>query len=317
MLPVSDAGLMGLLTAPPEAPASEDAGGGTTCNLAFADGLDELAASISTAAATVVVGENVAHLLRDLRAYMAQEHQAAISDRRLVQAVRLLRVCAACHGRRQIDAIDCLLLQHVVWRLPEQRSAVREWLWQRLTPGASPEQGTSQFRFLLDGIRQEAMAAVRKTTGDVTGAAGARDEDVAAIAAFRHEACRLADLLQRRSDDIARHTELLHRAMQHIWLDPDEARAAQQLLLPKAQAVAEGVSEALADARALSLCLDGAHDAAPGNDIRLSVLEMLWEEEVQEVQFTEEDLKMGMKEAKAKYDADTFRSWKRARKKAA
>jgi hypothetical protein len=31
--------------------------------------------------------------------------------------------------------------------------------------------------------------------------------------------------------------------------------------------------------------------------------------------FSAEELGMGMKEAKAKYDAETFRRWKRARKK--
>jgi hypothetical protein len=50
--------------------------------------------------------------------------------------------------------------------------------------------------------------------------------------------------------------------------------------------------------------------------VRLSVLELLWDEGAQEITFTSEEMKMGMKEAKAKYDLDTFRMWKRARKKA-
>jgi hypothetical protein len=37
---------------------------------------------------------------------------------------------------------------------------------------------------------------------------------------------------------------------------------------------------------------------------------------LQEISFSTEELSMGMKEAKAKYDAETFRRWKRARKKA-
>ena len=47
------------------------------------------------------------------------------------------RLSAASHGRRQVDALDCLLLQHVVWRQPEERSAVRTWLWEvRVWEGA-------------------------------------------------------------------------------------------------------------------------------------------------------------------------------------
>ena len=36
----------------------------------------------------------------------------------------------------------------------------------------------------------------------------------------------------------------------------------------------------------------------------------------QEVAFSAEELSIGMREAKAKYDAETFRRWKRSKKKA-
>ena len=41
--------------------------------------------------------------------------------------------------------------------------------------------------------------------GDVSGAAGAREVDVAVIAALRSEAERVAAMLQQRAEDLSRH----------------------------------------------------------------------------------------------------------------
>jgi hypothetical protein len=45
------------------------------------------------------------------------------------------------------------------------------------------------------------------------------------------------------------------------------------------------------------------------DDIRLSVIENLWNDENSDISFTDEELDIGMKEAKSKYDTDTFRKW--------
>jgi MoxR-like ATPase len=151
VLPVSDTGLMRLLAMPSSSIAASPttttaAGGGDSegpvCDLVFPGGLDELAASLSAAVGGVEMGEGVCVLMRDLRTYLRQELGVELSDRRLVKAARLLKVCAASHGRTRVDYIDCLLLQHIVWRLPEERTAVREWLWDRVTPGASADDST-------------------------------------------------------------------------------------------------------------------------------------------------------------------------------
>jgi MoxR-like ATPase len=278
-----------------------------------------VANDLAAAANGVEVGGEVLVLLRDLRAYMREEFGVGVSDRRLVKAVRLLRLSAASHGRRRVDALDCLLLQHLVWRQPEERSAVRAWLWERLTPGSTEDDAITQYRFLLNGLRQQAIAMVRKTSGDVTGAAGARPGDVAAIDALRSEVARLVSLLQQRAAHLARHKELLGAATEHLWLDVDEARAATQLLLPKAQAASEQVEQALSDSRGLEETLvgTGAGSHAPPDRLRLAVIETLWEEEEPGQRFTDAELGMGMKEAKAKFsDQETFRKWKRAKKKA-
>jgi MoxR-like ATPase len=337
VLPVSDQGIMRMLgmDLPGVSPCDNNdestaSGSSVACKTVFSEDLDKLIESISVAADHVTMGEEACALMRDLRTFMREELDVDVSDRRLVKATRLLKVSAACHGRTRVDPLDCLLLQHTMWRLPEEHSAVREWLWNHVTPGSTAltqmtlkdeslesaaVSSVRQFRLLLDGLRQEAILAVGTTLGDVTGKSGGREADVIRIRSLEQEAQRLGDILQDRSSDLARHSELLRRAKDHLWLDPDEAEAAQQLLLPRAHAFHKECNRALEDARALQSALSPL-ETSLSNDLHLAVIEDLWTEEEDGVSFSEAALSISMKEAKAKYDLETFRKWKRARKKA-
>ncbi|MCB9795253.1 MAG: AAA family ATPase [Alphaproteobacteria bacterium] len=66
---------------------------------------------------------------------LAQEHDAPerfyVSDRRWRQALRVLRTSAALHGRDAVDELDCALLPHFLWNLPEDLERA-----QRLTEEA-------------------------------------------------------------------------------------------------------------------------------------------------------------------------------------
>jgi len=317
--PVSDDGLMKMLSMPTPGVSPCDRVDGSSpdaCDAVFTDGLDNVVKALSAAANNVQMGEDVCALMRDLRTFLREDLDVDISDRRLVKASRLLKISAASNGRMSVDPIDCLLLQHVAWQLPEQQNAVCEWIWDHLTPGGdTPSAAVSQFRLLLDSIRREASLAVRKTAGDVTGAAGARDADVAVIESLRAEALRIANLLEEKARTLDRHMELLRRSMDHLWLNPDEARAAQQQLLPKAETISFEINRALTDALALTQTLSDS--TAISNDARVSVIDSLWEDGADiTISFTEEEMDLSMRDAKAKYDMDTFRAWKRARKKA-
>ena len=309
VLPVSDEGLLWLLSMPTPGISECDE---KECEVVFSEGLDKVVEALSTAADKVEMNADVCLLLRDLRIFMKEELDVALSDRRLVKAARLLKICAASHGRTKVDPLDCLLLQHIAWQLPEQRNVIREFLWEHLTP--SSRESVSSIRMLLDGLRNEAITAVRKTSGHVTGELGAREADLAVIQSLRAETSRISGILRERAAILARHQELLQRAMDHIWLDHDECRAAQQLLQPKAEYASKQTNQSLEDAVALELVLSG-DCISPG--VRVGVLEELWEEGAgQEVSFSFDELNIGMKEAKKKYDTETFRKWKRARKKA-
>ena len=191
VLPVSDENIMKILGMPTPgvSPCDDIVVSDADCEVVFEDGLDQVVNDLSTAADAVHIIDDACVLLRDLRTFMWEELDVDVSDRRLVKAARLLKISAASHGRTSVDPIDCLLLQHVVWRLPEQCSAVREWLWDHLTPGGAKSDGLSssvaaQFLLLLDSLRREALMAVRKTGGDVTGASGGREADVVVIKAY-------------------------------------------------------------------------------------------------------------------------------------
>jgi MoxR-like ATPase len=333
VLPVSDEGLIKILSlmTPGASPCDYnddvsidgyiDSLLDKNCNVPFSDGLDRVIHALSSASKAVHVTDDAAILMRDLRRFMRDELDVQVSDRRLVKAARLLRFSAASHGRTSVDPIDFLLLQHVVWRLPEHRSTVREWLFNHLTPSGVPADSSSsvalQFRLLLESLRREAVTAVRKTGGDITGAAGGRAADIRVIEAVCLEIGKVSSIMKQRLDILARHTELLRRSMDHLWLCQDESLSVQQLLLPQAEAASMQLFRALADSRALELVLsDGP--LSPPNDLRLSVIESLGSDDVagEIISFTEEELNIGMKEAKIKYDPETFRKWKRARKKA-
>lgn len=348
VLPVSDEGVIRMLGMPMPGVShcddndhnlkEDDDGGMDSCDNVFTEDLDQVIQEISNAADRVEMGNDACLLMKDLRTFMKEELDVEVSDRRLVKATRLLKVSAACHGRIRVDALDCLLLQHIIWHLPEEQIAVKEWLWNNITPGSSgfpllqdeslnsaATTVSRPFRLLLDGLRDEAIEMVRKTSGDVTGSSGARVKDIVVIQAIGQELEQLCSTIQARSNELTRHIELLHRATDHLWLDPDEIKSIQQQLAPRAEAYRKEIDRILVDATALKMTLINGNNDDKGsslfldNDVRLSVMEGLWDEGGEDQilsSFSEEALELSMKEAKQRYDSDTFRKWKRARKKA-
>jgi MoxR-like ATPase len=315
VLPVSDAGLIELLAMPnPGVGCDDDQDGNEAgCDVIFLDGLDNVIRALSLAAQNVVFGDDACTLIRDLRTFMREELNVHVSDRRLVKASRLLKISAASHGRTRVDQIDCLLLQHLVWRFPDQRSAVRDWLWDNLTPFDNTT--LEQFRMVLNELRRAVIQVVRNTAGDISGKSGARQDDLNAIQSLRYEVNQIATVLLERQADLLRHVELLRRSNDHLWLDTNEATAAKQLLLPRAQEVLKGMTQALVDADALAGCISPELNNVLSNEERLIVIETLWEGIGPERGFSDDEMSIGMKEAKAKYDPETFRRWKRFRKR--
>jgi len=137
------------------------------------------------------------------------------------------------------------------------------------------------------------------------------------VKAIRSEVENIAKIASDEMRQIMRHEHLLSEALDgHLWLSPEVCRSAYQLWSPTAESALLGTKEVLSNALSLKLALSPNTEVVPENDIRLQVITDLWEDaEPVQVSFSENELQMGMKEAKVKYDSDTFRAWKRARKR--
>lgn len=125
--PVSESGFDSLLNlrgeSTPDVPAS--------ARLTEAD-----IAAIRTAARNVQLGADVRALLKALRTWcMAEGIQ--VSDRRWRKVVNLLQTSAVTNGRDAVSIWDCWLLQHCLWREPEQREALFEWYADRVGASAA------------------------------------------------------------------------------------------------------------------------------------------------------------------------------------
>ena len=281
---------------------------------AFSSHLDDLLGNFSAAADAVELKEDICEIVVQLRNFLREELLVDISDRRVVKAARLLKLSAASDGRRYVDPIDCLLLQHCLWEMPEQRQAIHEWLLDHLPPGGTESDSVANFRLLLEGLRDEAMSCVRKINGDVTGKYGARASDIEVLQSLQFELSQIKTILEQKLASADRFISLLDNANTYLWLDENEMDHAKQVWIPKANSYIEEIKRTLSNAMTLICSIDS--ESSFSDNVRLSIIDQLWEAGyAPEVVFSDMEMGMSMKEAKAKYDLETFRKWKRAKKK--
>ncbi|VEU42756.1 unnamed protein product [Pseudo-nitzschia multistriata] len=315
---VSDQGVLELLSMSNPGESSCTTNSDEGCDIPLVSDLDGIIDSLSSAADSIVMDDDACELMRDMRSFLLENHGIEISDRRLVKAARLLKISAASDGRKKVDTVDFLLLQHCFWNEPSQRAIIREWMWDNLTP-SDGDTGTSpnQIRFLLENLRKEIRSTLRKTNGCIDGSLGGTPDDIASLDVLREESERIATIAQQRLDALARHMELVRTSGDFTWIEPDDASAIQQLLLPRAEMVWPQLKKVAEDAIALWMAISPPSSSRIPNELRESVIEMLWEDGSTLARaFTDDELQISSKEAKAKYDLETFRRWKRTKKKA-
>ena len=276
----------------------------------ISDKLEEVIVEISDALNSVTIDQGICILLRDMRTFLRDELDIYVSDRRLVKASNLLKVSAASHGRKRVDFIDCLLLQHVIWQYPEQRQKIREWLFDNMTPGTADDL-VEQTQFLLRGLGSESFKLVKKTMGDVDGNAGARELDLEAIKSVQNELEVMEKLLQQNSNELERHRKLSDNLQHHLWTSRDEAQSAKQQLLPMADKAIRDVNQALVDTISLKLALS---PTTVSDEIRSSVIQVLTNQNDDDTTFSDEELQMSLKEAKRMYQGSILSKWKSARR---
>lgn len=189
--------------------------------------LDDVVDALSRAADEVAVDPIVLDVLVDLRTFCREELNVRVSDRRLVKATRLLRIVAAAQGRARVDPVDCCaLLPEVTWERPEQRDRA----WDRATPSGDPG-ALDRLAGLLDVLRADALATLKRTSGDVDGTGGARPADAAAVQRIADETVDAANVLCGLRAATERHAVLCDA--DHAWFEPATTGEYGRRLLPR------------------------------------------------------------------------------------
>jgi MoxR-like ATPase len=308
--PVSDDGLIQILSSLQPSDDYEL----TISESNYSGGLDEVFRNVTKTLPSITMAQNIAIFIKDIRNFVGETLGQYVSDRRLVKAARLLRISAATHGRKQVDLIDVLLLQHMLWTYPHQKDALREFIVDNLTPNNDI---VDQSRFLLQGLTTESLTIIKKTMGDVTGESGARENDLDTIKSIVTEAGKIKRLLDQHINALERHIALLNDLKENnLWITPDEAQSVKQHCLPLAVAASVSAAKVCNDATMLTLALS---PEVVENDLRSSVIEFLLIDRSQdaEMMFSDDELELSLKEAKRLFKGDEFKRWKKARKSTA
>mmetsp|Transcript_75911 Transcript_75911/g.176043 ORF Transcript_75911/g.176043 Transcript_75911/m.176043 type:complete len:611 (-) Transcript_75911:322-2154(-) len=191
--PVSDAGVPALVDFATRQRewAQPRSAGPTLSTLSLAD------VEPSHARTVDVPGEIVGVLTAARRLLAEHETPTSLSDRRLVQAVRMLQMAAWTNGRQQVERADCVLLQHVLWGEPQQRHELKSWIMERVARTVS-----GQVAAVLSGVIERLDS-------------GAATED-----AVRQELEAFRISLVGEVHNVCRQQRLMR---EHVWLASAEA----------------------------------------------------------------------------------------------
>lgn len=181
--PVSREGRPALLNLKQATTTVEQGGASSSISLFTEADVKELK---NTAVTTVTIPDDVKQLIEDLLLFL-DESGIYVSDRRLVKAAAMLRVAALTSGRTAVSKFDCLLLQHVFWKNPEEAERIQEWFVDYLRePGAEVD----QVQFLLGGFCKRMWRTAAEQDFSST-----EDPDVANQRQATIEKWQLGDLL--------------------------------------------------------------------------------------------------------------------------
>jgi MoxR-like ATPase len=251
--PVSDEAFTALLATGARQPDAADAG-----RLSAAD-----IAKISDAATDIALPADVVDALAELRQWL-REAGVVVSDRRWVQASRVLRIVAATHGRSVVEPVDLWVLRWVLVHDPADVGRFDDWFATRLggERALEPERlgRLAQAWERQLEIEERATELAYDDSGKLALAralGGADDEAVAETAprmsAFSrrrrfsasHVRARLAQLdaliveIDAWERGMVAHTEGVRAALaSHLWIDPAFSATVERHHGQSAQAMA-------------------------------------------------------------------------------
>lgn len=95
---------------------------------------------IRAQAQSIELSEEVQDIILSLKKHLERKESEdnesiQISDRRWKKIVGVLKVAAAANGKKKVDRTMLLLLQHMLWDVPDQKEALRTIIVERLVTG--------------------------------------------------------------------------------------------------------------------------------------------------------------------------------------
>lgn len=167
---------------------------------------------IRAAADAVVLTDATADAMLDLADVLAREHGVTCSDRRWRKMAALVCARAALAGRATTEPADLMVLQHAIWRTPDERPAVQATVAKAVSPslgacleildaaielhgkvmaGANSAGGAGTAALANAAREMQAMATKARSLPDVASDAAAQDV-IARIAGLQMEVGRTA-----------------------------------------------------------------------------------------------------------------------------
>ncbi len=108
-------------------------------------------------AASVPVDPDVELIITELRRAL-QLQEIEISDRRWKKVIQVLKVAACSSGCPAVDRTTALLLQHMLWNLPEERESIRKTVFEYVVSGGV---STEKLRLNVEDFKSALYAALR------------------------------------------------------------------------------------------------------------------------------------------------------------
>lgn len=116
--------------------SSVSSGPGTAAPAHTTIDLTNLIVAVEQHVPAINVGTGAVEAICDLRSTLRDDHGLIMSDRRWKTAVRLMQASAFLAGRTAVEDSDLLVLRHVLWNTPEQRTAVERLVVQAVDPNS-------------------------------------------------------------------------------------------------------------------------------------------------------------------------------------
>jgi len=136
---------------------------------------------IQTKARDMRVDPEVRAIIRGLRRELKNSN-IFVSDRRWKKIINVLRVASAVNGHTSVNRMTVVLLQHMLWDLPEQRETIRKLILDRVVSGGTD---TGKLKQNVFDLRNSVYSCLQQELPDPVSCNKCVEEDKKTIGGVR------------------------------------------------------------------------------------------------------------------------------------